>query len=430
MRILLHHRIASRDGQAVHLEELHAALKRQGHETLLVGPPSFEATGFGGSSSLVDGIKKMLPGAVYELLEVAYNVKAWLRLRAAVKAFKPDFIYERFSLFLFAGLWVRRAMGLPLLSEINAPLFEERAKNDGLKLHGLGRWAQRMIWNNVDHCLPVTGVLADMVAGYGVPRERITVIRNGRKVAEGPTGDFDEALITRHMTGGDILNEPYVWTPPPGSPVPPRLEIRDLTVPGKCEGLNLAIRPGEIVGLSGLLGSGRTELALRYRDQGADEMVFYDISASPEGRSVDRGWIERVARLIDIPFCVAGGIRDVDTARAILDQIAARASAPELPAEVRQALTTLAGLRAAVAEKERRIAELERERAERIADQDRLRENLKALPAGSDLHKRTLAKMPEAENRLDGLARDLTTARNEAEAARQTLRERVKALAI
>ncbi|MFS2011920.1 hypothetical protein ACCD06_18865 [Azospirillum sp. CT11-132] len=112
------------------------------------------------------------------------------------------------------------------------------------------------------------------------------------------------------------------------------------------------------------------------------------------------------------------------------DQIAARASAPELPAEVRQALTTLAGLRAAVAEKERRIAELERERTERIADQDRLRENLKALPAGSDLHKRTLAKMAEAENRLDALARDLGTARNEAEAARQTLRERVKALAI
>lgn len=112
------------------------------------------------------------------------------------------------------------------------------------------------------------------------------------------------------------------------------------------------------------------------------------------------------------------------------DQIAARASAPELPPELRQALTTLAGLRAAVAEKERRIADLERERTERIADQDRLRENLKALPAGSDLHKRTLAKMAEAENRLDALARDMTTARAEAETARQTLRERVKAMVI
>ncbi|CAO3355021.1 hypothetical protein [Azospirillum palustre] len=112
------------------------------------------------------------------------------------------------------------------------------------------------------------------------------------------------------------------------------------------------------------------------------------------------------------------------------DQIAARASAPELPPEVRQALTTLAGLQSTVAEKERRIAELEDERTERIADQDRLRENLKALPAGSDLHKRTLAKMGEAENRLDGLARDLTTARAEADKARQVLRERVKALVI
>ncbi|MDC6657931.1 HisA/HisF-related TIM barrel protein, partial [Leclercia adecarboxylata] len=43
------------------------------------------------------------------------------------------------------------------------------------------------------------------------------------------------------------------------------------------------------------------ELAMRYRDQGADELVFYDIGASPEGRAVDVAWIERIARLIDIP---------------------------------------------------------------------------------------------------------------------------------
>ncbi|KRG63863.1 imidazole glycerol phosphate synthase [Stenotrophomonas humi] len=78
-----------------------------------------------------------------------------------------------------------------------------------------------------------------------------------------------------------------------------------------------------------------SELALRYRDEGADELVFYDISASPEGRSVDREWIERVARLIDIPFCVAGGIRDVDTARAVLnagaDKISINTPALERP---------------------------------------------------------------------------------------------------
>jgi cyclase len=60
------------------------------------------------------------------------------------------------------------------------------------------------------------------------------------------------------------------------------------------------------------------DLAQRYRDQGADELVFYDITASPQGRSVDREWVRRVARIIDIPFCVAGGIRSVDEARAVL----------------------------------------------------------------------------------------------------------------
>lgn len=78
------------------------------------------------------------------------------------------------------------------------------------------------------------------------------------------------------------------------------------------------------------------DLALRYRDEGADELVFYDITASPEGRTVDRGWVERVARVIDIPFCVAGGIRSVDEARAVLhagaDKISVNSPALERPA--------------------------------------------------------------------------------------------------
>jgi cyclase len=62
------------------------------------------------------------------------------------------------------------------------------------------------------------------------------------------------------------------------------------------------------------------ELAARYRDEGADELVFYDITASPEGRSVDVEWIRRVSETIDIPFCVAGGIRSVEAAGRVLSQ--------------------------------------------------------------------------------------------------------------
>ncbi len=80
---------------------------------------------------------------------------------------------------------------------------------------------------------------------------------------------------------------------------------------------------------------GIVELARRYRDAGADELVFYDITASPEGRGVSRDWVERVARAIDIPFCVAGGIRSVSEARAVLhagaDKISVNSPALERP---------------------------------------------------------------------------------------------------
>ncbi|HWJ06912.1 MAG TPA: HisA/HisF-related TIM barrel protein [Steroidobacteraceae bacterium] len=68
------------------------------------------------------------------------------------------------------------------------------------------------------------------------------------------------------------------------------------------------------------------ELAARYCAEGADELVFYDITASPQGRSVDRGWIARVARVLDIPFCVAGGIRTVTEAEEVLNSGAEKVS--------------------------------------------------------------------------------------------------------
>ncbi|CAN5224547.1 imidazole glycerol phosphate synthase subunit HisF [soil metagenome] len=80
------------------------------------------------------------------------------------------------------------------------------------------------------------------------------------------------------------------------------------------------------------------DLAARYRDECADELVFYDIGASPEGRDVDVAWVDRIARLIDIPFCVAGGIRSVEQARRVLgsgaDKVSVNTPALERPALV------------------------------------------------------------------------------------------------
>jgi simple sugar transport system ATP-binding protein len=89
--------------------------------------------------------------------------------------------------------------------------------------------------------------------------ERITVLRNGSIAAAGATAGFDEAAITRAMTGQDIAATPYRWQGPAGVP---RLDVRGLAVPGRFEPIDLAVQPGEIVGIAGLLGSGRTDVAL------------------------------------------------------------------------------------------------------------------------------------------------------------------------
>ncbi len=78
------------------------------------------------------------------------------------------------------------------------------------------------------------------------------------------------------------------------------------------------------------------DLAARYCQAGADELVFYDISASPDERTVDKAWVSQVAALLDIPFCVAGGIRTVGVAEDILakgaDKISINSPALENPA--------------------------------------------------------------------------------------------------
>ncbi|MCM2679405.1 imidazole glycerol phosphate synthase subunit HisF [Echinimonas agarilytica] len=85
-------------------------------------------------------------------------------------------------------------------------------------------------------------------------------------------------------------------------------------------------------------------LAKRYAEVGADELVFYDITASSDARVVDKSWVSRVAEVIDIPFCVAGGIKTVEDARRILlngaDKISINSPAlanPELITEMEQA---------------------------------------------------------------------------------------------
>ncbi len=112
------------------------------------------------------------------------------------------------------------------------------------------------------------------------------------------------------------------------------------------------------------------------------------------------------------------------------EQISAQVTGRALPAALKQALDRLAALRVTLAEHQRRAAALEKERTEITTEQDRLRDNLAALPKDSDLSKRTLAKMGEQENRLDALAKELTAARRDIDAAQKAVNDFARSIKI
>jgi glycosyltransferase involved in cell wall biosynthesis len=179
LKILYHHRVASKDGQAVHIAGLIDAFRELGHRVEIVAPPGYAETSFGGESGRFSRMKRYLPKAVYELLELAYNIPIYRRLKQCCTDFRPDLIYERYNLFVLAGIILRRRRGSVLFLEINSPLARERSQFGGLALPGIAGYLERWVWRNADRVLPVTEVLANIARDAGVPSERISVISNG-----------------------------------------------------------------------------------------------------------------------------------------------------------------------------------------------------------------------------------------------------------
>ena len=180
MKILYHHRIASKDGQFVHIDEIIRGLTQEGHEVFLVGPPVHENTEFGHDGGLASKLKAMLPKFVYESVELLYGLVVAKRLHSAIKKYKPDVIYERYNLYQPVGVMLAKHHKIPLILEVNAPLKEEREKYYGkLGLPNVASWTENYVWKNADMVLPVSSVLADYIRQAEVPEERITVVHNG-----------------------------------------------------------------------------------------------------------------------------------------------------------------------------------------------------------------------------------------------------------
>ncbi|NOZ49680.1 MAG: sugar ABC transporter ATP-binding protein [Chloroflexi bacterium] len=90
--------------------------------------------------------------------------------------------------------------------------------------------------------------------------ETIIVMRNGKIVSTGDRKEYDNTRLIFEMTGHDITEKSYAFTP--DMSLPPLLKVENLSTTDLLQDINFELREGEIVGVTGLLGSGRTELAL------------------------------------------------------------------------------------------------------------------------------------------------------------------------
>jgi glycosyltransferase involved in cell wall biosynthesis len=178
MRILYHHRIVADDGMRVHVNAVVGALRAAGHTVEVVGPAAKDSGDRRGITERFAAARAWLPAWAAELLEVVYNLPAQRRLQRAVRRFQPDVIYERYNLYLLAGLWTAWRSSLPLVMEVNAPLAKERRAHGNLRLERLARACEGLAWRRADAILPVSDVLARYVAHAGVPAQRIHVVRN------------------------------------------------------------------------------------------------------------------------------------------------------------------------------------------------------------------------------------------------------------
>jgi len=183
MKILYHHRTASRDGQEVHITELVRALRGLGHEVRVVSPggdePESGTSEMGGHRAGLARWRALLPDRLLPLAAFCYDqVFSRQVVRKAAKL-QADVLYERHALRNRVGVRAARRLGIPLLLEVNAPLAREEAAFGRVRRLEVELERELETLRSADAVLVVTGVLKRILADDGLPEERIHVIPNG-----------------------------------------------------------------------------------------------------------------------------------------------------------------------------------------------------------------------------------------------------------
>jgi len=219
MKILYHHRTQAEDAQGIHIAEIIKAFRKLGHrveEVSLVssaqGGGSREQkmssrSGTPGSKKNIfwNAVARLSPKAFYEAMEIAYNLIGYRKLSRAIKKFWPDFIYERYALYTFAGVLAARRYGIPLILEVNSPLAYERKVYGKLVFPKMAEAFERWITSHATKTLVVSTPLKKHLVSLRVPEPQVEVVPNGIDPEHFDPGVSGEPIRQRYHLEGKVV---------------------------------------------------------------------------------------------------------------------------------------------------------------------------------------------------------------------------------
>lgn len=214
MRILYHHRTRGRHVEGVHIRGIVHALRALGHEVTVLSFPGADpeheekSTDAVPRKSRLAALVTRAPGIVFEFLELAYNAVTRVRVGAAIKRLKPDLIYERYSLFLFATVWLARRRGIPIILEINDSALVQRVRP--LTMKALARRIESWCFRNCNGLVFISGYFRDQAAAaYGTIAPSV-ISPNAADIALFDPASFDKPALRRARGIGNQVVCGYV----------------------------------------------------------------------------------------------------------------------------------------------------------------------------------------------------------------------------
>jgi glycosyltransferase involved in cell wall biosynthesis len=217
LKILYHHRTQGRGGEGGHIVNIVRALRQLGHEVDVLSPPGIDPfaltdaapvdksqTRTSGLQSLWRWISRHLPNIAFELLEIAYNVPAWFRLRHALRCKHYDVIYERYAFYLVAGAALARRAGTPLVLEANEVVgIRDRARSQTFpRLCGL---FESYLFGRAAAVLVVSSRLREMAIARGAPAQKVSVVPNAINLSDVRNRERDARLTARLGLEGSLV---------------------------------------------------------------------------------------------------------------------------------------------------------------------------------------------------------------------------------